>query len=140
VRWRDPRGCFGIGAACGDCRGRFGAILFQSGAVFDGAGDQNGLSFGWAFSSKGAIERDLTGDGRKDLVLAHGGVTCKGSNNISRRCGMQVCRVKLFVRQGQLLKLKSDFGWWGHFGANECTRNLRLRPWWRAMGDPMERT
>lgn len=64
---------------------------------------------GGRFSSKGAIERDLTGDGRKDLVLAHGGVTCKGSNNISRRCGMQVCTVKLFVRQGQLLKLKSDF-------------------------------
>ena len=64
---------------------------------------------GGRFTSKGAIERDLNGDGRKDLVLSHGGVTCKGNNRISGYCGMQVCTVKIFVRQGQLLKLKSDF-------------------------------
>lgn len=64
---------------------------------------------GGRFKRAGAVERDLTGDGRKDLVLAHGGLTCKGDNPISRLCGMQVCTVKLFVREGQLLKPKSDF-------------------------------
>ncbi|MEQ6202013.1 hypothetical protein ABMC88_03065 [Sulfitobacter sp. HNIBRBA2951] len=64
---------------------------------------------GGRFKRAGAVERDLTGDGRRDLVLAHGGLTCIGGNPISRRCGMQVCTVKLFVREEQLLKLKSDF-------------------------------
>lgn len=64
---------------------------------------------GGRFNASGAIERDLNGDGRKDLILSHGGLTCKGSNRISGYCGMQVCTVKIFVRQGSLLKLKSDF-------------------------------
>lgn len=63
---------------------------------------------GGRFSAEGAIERDLTGDGRKDLVLSHGALTCKGNNRISNYCGMQACTVKLFVREGQLLSLKSD--------------------------------
>lgn len=64
---------------------------------------------GGGFDASGALERDLTGDGREDLVLSHGGVTCKGANRMSGYCGMQVCTVKIFVRQGQLLKLKSEF-------------------------------
>ena len=68
-----------------------------------------GCPSGGAFKSAGAVERDLTGDGRKDLILAHGGLACKGSNPISRSCGMQVCTIKIFVREGKLLQLKSDF-------------------------------
>jgi len=64
---------------------------------------------GGAFKRSGAVERDLTGDGRKDLILTHGDLTCKGGSPLSRYCGMQVCTVKIFVREGQLLKLKSDF-------------------------------
>ncbi|WP_298858455.1 hypothetical protein [uncultured Sulfitobacter sp.] len=64
---------------------------------------------GGRFTSKGAIERDLNGDGRKDLLLSHGELRCKGSRTLSKYCGMQVCTVKIFVRQGQLLKLSSDF-------------------------------
>lgn len=64
---------------------------------------------GGRFKAAGAIERDLNGDGRKDLLLSHGLITCKGSRPMSGYCGMQVCTVKIFVRQGQLLKLKSDF-------------------------------
>lgn len=64
---------------------------------------------GGHFAPQGAIERDLNGDGRKDFLLSHDQVTCKGSNKISRSCGMQVCTVKIFLREGQLLKLKSDF-------------------------------
>ena len=56
---------------------------------------------GGRFTSKGAIERDLTGDGRKDLVLAHGELRCKGNRSLSKYCGMQVCTVKIFVREGQ---------------------------------------
>lgn len=68
-----------------------------------------GCPAGGRFADWGVIERDLTGDGREDLILNHGGLVCKGSQPISRKCGMQVCTVKIFVRQGQLLKLKSDF-------------------------------
>lgn len=68
-----------------------------------------GCPSGGRFNASGAIERDLNGDGRKDLILSHGELTCKGNNQISRYCGMQVCAVKIFVRQGQLLHLKSNF-------------------------------
>jgi hypothetical protein len=68
-----------------------------------------GCASGGRLASAGAIERDLNGDGRKDLLLSHDRLQCKGSSKISRRCGMQVCTVKIYLRQGQLLKQKMDF-------------------------------
>lgn len=68
-----------------------------------------GCPLGGRFAFAGAVERDLNGDGRKDLVLSHDRLTCRGSNKISSYCGMQVCTVKIFLRQGKLLKQKMDF-------------------------------
>jgi hypothetical protein len=49
------------------------------------------------------IERDLTGDGRTDLVIAHEGIACAGGGR-SAFCGMQVCSVRIYVRRGSLLE------------------------------------
>lgn len=68
-----------------------------------------GCPSGGRFRAAGAVERDLNGDGRKDLLLSHDQLICKGSNKISKRCGMQVCTVKVYLRQGPLLKQKMDF-------------------------------
>lgn len=51
-----------------------------------------------------AIERDLTGDGKADLIISHEGITCSGGAR-SLMCGMQVCSVMIYVREGSLLKL-----------------------------------
>ena len=48
------------------------------------------------------IERDLTGDGRADLIISHEGIRCAGEGR-SIFCGLQVCSVKVYVRRGQLL-------------------------------------
>jgi len=50
------------------------------------------------------IERDLTGDGKADLIISHEGITCSGGGR-SQMCGMQVCSVMIYVREGALLKL-----------------------------------
>ncbi|ANV99335.1 hypothetical protein LMTR13_03235 [Bradyrhizobium icense] len=50
------------------------------------------------------IERDLTGDGKADLIISHEGITCTGGGR-SSACGMQVCSVMIYVREGPLLKL-----------------------------------
>jgi hypothetical protein len=49
------------------------------------------------------IERDLTGDGKRDLVISHDGITCADGGN-STACGMQVCSVMIYVRRGALLE------------------------------------
>jgi len=54
------------------------------------------------------IEKDLTGDGRLDLLVAHEGVSCS-SGGRSGFCGAQVCSVNLYVREGDLLKSKGQF-------------------------------
>jgi hypothetical protein len=51
------------------------------------------------------IERDLTGDGKADLIISHEGITCAGRGR-SQMCGMQVCSVMIYVRDGSLLKLR----------------------------------
>lgn len=53
------------------------------------------------------IERDLTGDGKADLIVSHDGIKCADGAR-SSACGMQVCLVKLYVRRGPLLKLSLD--------------------------------
>ena len=60
------------------------------------------------FIKKSAIiERDLTGDGRKDLIISHEGSTCAGGGR-SGFCGMQVCAFNIYIRRGKLLKLEKD--------------------------------
>lgn len=53
------------------------------------------------------IERDLTGDGKADLVISHEGITC-GSGGRSGFCGAQVCSVLIYVRRGSLLVLARE--------------------------------
>ncbi len=53
------------------------------------------------------IERDLTGDGRADLIISHEGIRCSGGGR-SLYCGIQVCSVMLYVRRGALLELAAD--------------------------------
>ena len=59
-----------------------------------------------------AIIRDLTGDGKADLLIDHAYITCKGG--ASRRsgfCGMQVCSVYIYVnRNGRLTKSLDTLG------------------------------
>ncbi|GIT91278.1 hypothetical protein JANAI62_17340 [Jannaschia pagri] len=60
--------------------------------------------------SDGLFERDLDGDGRDDLLIAHEGIRCAGGGFArSAYCGMQVCTVKIWLRRGDLLKLEEEF-------------------------------
>ena len=56
--------------------------------------------------ASGVIERDLTGDGAADLIIAHEAITCTGGGHTgsSLFCGMQVCSVYFYVRRGALLE------------------------------------
>ena len=49
------------------------------------------------------VERDLTGDGRIDLIISHDGITCSNGSR-SSFCGTQLCPVNFYVRRGGLLK------------------------------------
>ena len=62
---------------------------------------------GGRFTSGTVIERDLTGNGRNDLILSHEGITCADGTR-SIYCGMQVCSVLLYVREGGLLVEKAS--------------------------------
>ncbi|HRX59809.1 MAG TPA: hypothetical protein P5260_01140 [Candidatus Competibacter sp.] len=53
------------------------------------------------------IEHDLTGDGKNDLIISHEGIAC-ASGGRSGFCGAQVCSFKIYVREGELLKLKEE--------------------------------
>lgn len=64
---------------------------------------------GGVMEPEGMIERDLTGDGREDLLIDHRGISCNGSPRSSLECGMQVCSMRIYVREGQLLRLKEEF-------------------------------
>jgi len=59
----------------------------------------------------GVIERDVTGDGRLDLILNHRGIWCDRAGEGIRQsgfCGAQLCSVLIYVREGQLLRLKKE--------------------------------
>jgi hypothetical protein len=58
-------------------------------------------------SAAGVIERDLTGDGKKDLILSHDGITC-GDVGRSQFCGAQACSVLIYVRRSALLQLERE--------------------------------
>lgn len=53
------------------------------------------------------IERDLTGDGKDDLLVSHEGISCAGGGR-SSFCGAQVCAVNIYVRRGALLEVASE--------------------------------
>ena len=58
----------------------------------------------------GAIHRDLTGDGKTDLIISHEAIACR-SNQRSGFCGAQVCSVNIFVsRKGRLRLAKETLG------------------------------
>jgi hypothetical protein len=62
---------------------------------------------GGKFAAGGVDERDLTGDGKADLILDHGGITCNDGSR-SSFCGIRACSVYFYVRDGNLLKEKLD--------------------------------
>lgn len=53
------------------------------------------------------VERDLDGDGRADLVIAHEGIECQTTGR-SAECGMMLCSIRIWVRRGELLALAVD--------------------------------
>jgi len=53
------------------------------------------------------IERDLTGDGKADLIISHEGIRCANGGR-SGFCGAQVCLFNVYIRRGALLKLKLE--------------------------------
>jgi hypothetical protein len=55
------------------------------------------------FDADAVIERDLTGDGNRDLIISHSGLQCGGQGR-SLHCGIRACSVLLYVREGSLLK------------------------------------
>lgn len=59
------------------------------------------------FAPGAVIERDLTGDGKKDLIISHEGLQCV-SDGRSGYCGMRTCLVLLYVREGDLLAKKDE--------------------------------
>lgn len=59
---------------------------------------------GGRFEPWGVVEIDLTGDGRRDLLLNHEALVCNGSMFRSLNCGAALCTVYLFVREGSLLE------------------------------------
>lgn len=63
---------------------------------------------GGTFAAGGVIERDLTGDGKPDLVIDHSSLQCNGGGR-SSFCGMQACSVDIYVREGALLKPAGNF-------------------------------
>ena len=58
-------------------------------------------------SPQAVIEKDLTGDEKKDLIISHNGITCS-SGQSSGLCGIRACSVLIYVRQGPLLVLKKE--------------------------------
>lgn len=53
------------------------------------------------------VERDLTGDGKLDLIVGHEGIRCS-SGGRSGFCGAQACSIHIYVRVGALLQKKTD--------------------------------
>ena len=62
---------------------------------------------GGSIDPAAVIERDLTGDGRADLIISHERIQCADGGR-SLYCGMQVCSVMIYVRRGALLEVAAD--------------------------------
>jgi hypothetical protein len=63
---------------------------------------------GGRFADGAVVERDLTGDGRDDMVLSHGGVVCAGDQVQSDYCGAMMCSVLIYVRTDDVLTLSAE--------------------------------
>ncbi|WP_019904431.1 hypothetical protein [Methylobacterium sp. 77] len=64
---------------------------------------------GGQFKPDGIMERDLTGDGKADLILNLAELSCRGDpKGLNDECGAAHCPVLFFVRQGDLLVLKDE--------------------------------
>ncbi|MBZ8133336.1 hypothetical protein [Afifella sp. IM 167] len=78
-------------------------IAEQIAAACDGAAGR--------MDPSGVIERDITGDGKLDLILNHRGIACDREGEGIRQsgfCGAQLCSVLIYVRRGALLKLEEE--------------------------------
>jgi len=64
-------------------------------------------SKGGKIDPRSVIERDVTGDGKADLIIAHEGIVCDGGGR-SGFCGMQVCSFNVYVRKGDALILAKE--------------------------------
>ncbi|PLX36889.1 MAG: hypothetical protein C0606_13910 [Hyphomicrobiales bacterium] len=54
--------------------------------------------------AEGVFETDLTGNGRTDLIIDHGGIECTGEMTRSGFCGVRACSVLFYVNDGRKLK------------------------------------
>ena len=63
---------------------------------------------GGTIDPNSVIERDLTGDGKADLIIHHYGIECADGRR-SAFCGMQACSFQIYVRRGALLALAGEF-------------------------------
>jgi len=53
------------------------------------------------------IRKDLTGDGRRDLIVSHENIACRGGQR-SGHCGAQVCSVNFYVRRAGGYRLNTE--------------------------------
>lgn len=64
-------------------------------------------------------ERDLTGDGKSDLIIDHSYLRCNGERLQSVTCGAAHCEILIYVRQGNLLKKVEEFASIGYSIEND---------------------
>lgn len=80
------------------------------------------------------IERDLTGDGRNDLIVSHEGITCANGGR-SGFCGAQVCSFNIYIREGELLKPNKEMLGMGVHVSSEATPTI----YWHTRGDSVQK-
>ena len=92
-------------AIAGNAEARSKAAAYLIGQELAKACD--GLGGGGRIDDEAVIERDLTGNGKADLIIDHGGIQCSGEQR-SGYCGIRACSVLIYVRKGRLLKLAEE--------------------------------
>ncbi|MER9236874.1 hypothetical protein NKI56_33620 [Mesorhizobium sp. M0622] len=83
------------------------------------------------------IERDLTGEGKADLITSHEGISCSAGASTSRSsfCGAQICAVNIYVRRGSLLELKTEMLGVGVSVGEGQVPEIRMHATWGRSGD-----
>ncbi|MER9971609.1 hypothetical protein [Mesorhizobium sp. M0060] len=83
------------------------------------------------------IERDLTGEGKADLITSHEGISCSAGASTSRSsfCGAQICAVNIYVRRGSLLELKTEILGVGVSVGEGQVPEIRMHATWGRSGD-----
>jgi len=75
------------------------------------------------------IRKDVTGDGRRDLIISHERIICRGGQR-SGHCGAQVCSVNFYVRRARGYRLNT-----GKLGIRVSVgKGKRPRIWMNAHG------